>query len=213
MAHRFSRLRLCLPFWRRLFLLAPVLLAPALLSGCAFGGGGGLGITGDTRGSVGIMLTGHVQTWGIRAEPEKGKRHETAAVLMPAQVSGGYEFNPSAWVLRLDAPGIGVVSDSVDNSSFGLSSSLHLRALIRWEDGAEAATTALGPAIRLAWLPHLSTSQLPRLDSRPEWPDGWEFHSVGPAMDISVLTDDKGWFGSMFLGGQYQYLSYFYMGL
>lgn len=181
-------------------------------SGCAFGGGAGLGLTVDTRGSVGFLVTGQVQTWGIRVEPQETQRHQAAAVLMPFQVAAGYEVNPSAWMLQLDSPGIGFVADDVDNDLSGFSGSLHMRVRIRWQEDQETQT-AMGGSLRFAWLPHQSVSQLPRLESRPEWPDGFAFHSLGPAVDVSVLGDDKGVFGTFFAGAQYQYLSYFYLGL
>lgn len=188
------------------------ILGGLLAGGCAFGGGAGLGLTVDTRGSVGVLLTGQVQTWGIRMEPQETQRHQAAAVLMPFQLAAGYEMNPNAWMLQIDSPGIGFVADDVDNDLSGFSGSLHMRVRIRWPE-EEERQTAMGGSLRFAWLPHQSVSQLPRLESRPEWPDGFEFHSVGPAADVSVMSDDKGLFGTFFAGASYQYLSYFYLGL
>lgn len=196
-------------------LLPTALLAVALpmLAGCAFGGGAGLGLSVDTRGAVAILATAQVQTWGIRAEPNESPRHETAAVLMPMQVSAGYEFNPQAFVLAIDTPGVGLVANGVDDRQAGFAGSLHMRAQMRWVEGESDTRFAMGGSLHLAWLPAFSVSQLPRLEARPEWPDGWRFHSIGPAADISVLADDNGTFASFLVGAQYQYLEYFYLGL
>lgn len=181
-------------------------------SGCAFGGGAGLGLTVDTRGSVGVLLTAQLQTLGMRVEPQETQRHQAAIMLVPMQVAAGYELNPKAWMLQIDSPGIGFVADDVDNELSGFSGSMQMRVKIRWPEGSPTES-AMGGALRFAWLPHLSVSEHPRLDSRPEWPDGFAFHSLGPAVDVSVLGDDKGVFGTFFAGAQYQYLSYFYLGL
>jgi hypothetical protein len=60
---------------------------------------------------------------------------------------------------------------------------------------------------------HLSLEQLKRLESRPEWPDGWELHRIGPGVSAAVMHDDDGWFGQFTVSLLYEYLNYFYLGL
>ncbi len=185
-----------------------------LLAGCAFGGGAGIALSVDTRGAVAVLATTHVHTWGARVNAKTTPRYEGAFVLMPAQVAGGYQFNPNAGLLRVDMPGMGFTADDVDQEHHGFAGSLHPRADITWPQGGDGARLAMGLSANMAWLPHLKTTQLKRLGSRPEWPDGWEFHQLGPSVDIAAMADEDGEvYGSLSLGARYQHLTYFYLGL
>ena len=60
---------------------------------------------------------------------------------------------------------------------------------------------------------HLSSRIQPPPGSRPKWPPAWQIHSLGPALNGALMYDERGWYGSFFLGVSYSYITYFTIGL
>ena len=178
-----------------------------LTTGCALGAGGGLGVTMDTNGAVGVLVSAHVYPWGMRVEPKKTQGEETAFFLMPVEVSSGIMLNPAETVLRIDMPFMGFTTDSIDGAE-GFSGSLNPRFEVLWPLGEGEIRSAFGVAAHAAWLQHLSSTQLDRLAARPEWPNGWEIHQFGPAFDGALMYQDEGeFYGTFTLSGIYRYLT------
>lgn len=193
---------------------AKILLAAGLaliLAGCALGAGASAGLTVDTRGAVGVMVTANALPWGFRNANDDTQR-QGAGFLMPVSVGGGYEFNPSAAILRVDLPAAGFSMDEV-SEDWGIQGTLNPRAQFAWPTGDDPVREAWGVAGGFTWLQYLHKEKIPKLSSRPEWPQGWKIHSMGPTVNIAVMNDDKGWFGQLFLGASYSYLTYFMIGL
>lgn len=190
-----------------------IAVCPLLVTGCAFGYGGGLGLTADTRGGVGVLASAHVYPWGIRVEPKKTPGKEAAMFLMPCEVSSGAMIDPGAGLLRVDMPFMGFARDTIADGQ-GFAGRLNPRFEMLWPfDGADA-TSAYGAAAHFGWLQHLSSKKAPRLASRPEWPDGWETHQLGPVFDAAVMREIQGgWYGTFTISAVYRYLAYFSMGL
>lgn len=189
------------------------LLLMLLNTGCALGAGGGMGVTVNTKGSVGVLASAHIYPWGVRMEPKETQGEETAFFLMPVEVSSGIMFNPGQTVLRIDMPFMGFTTDSIEAGQ-GFSGSLNPRFELLWPWGEGELRSAFGVAAHVAWMQHLLSTQLERVASRPEWPDGWEIHQFGPAFDGALMYRDEGeFYGTFTLSGIYRYLTYFYMGL
>jgi len=198
------------PAWTALPLVWMLLLGQA----CALTAGAGVNLSVDTRGRIALMATVSVDPSAVRVEPKKTPENEQSVSFLPlaVAVSGGIELNPGASILRVEAPGIGYTWNHIQDDGQGVVGRISPRFDLRWPfDGK--FNLAVGGAIRGGWMSHLSLVQHDRLPSRPEWPDGWAIHQIGPQGEFAVMHDDKGWFAQFGAGFQYWYQDYFYIGL
>ena len=182
---------------------------------CALGLGAGVGVTVDTRGTWTVLLSLQANNLGVRVEPQKTPRTEQAAYLNPMEFSGGLRLNGDAGraaVLRMDLPGVAFSQDELDGG-WGYNAALFMRNEITWPLDGSKSSVATGAVVKGAYMHHLSLEQLKRLESRPEWPDGWAIHSIGPGASAALMHDDDGWYGQFTLSMLYEYLNYFYIGL
>jgi len=193
----------------RTIMIVGVLLMQA---GCALGVGGGVGVSVDTRGRWMVLATVSVDNLGIRVEPKKTPETEQAPYLMHLAVSGGAQIAPLAGVVRLDVSGGSVWSEDHLDAGWGYDATLAFRNEMIFPDEGKS-TYAVGGVVKGAWYHHLKKTQLERVSSRPEWPDGWELHRLGPGGEVAILHDDEGWYGQFTLQVLYEWLNYFYIGL
>ncbi len=182
-------------------------------SGCALGLGAGVNVTLDTRGIWTVMGTVTVNNLGVRIEPKETPREEQAIYLMGLEVSSGVALNPMAFVFRMDIPGMGWSMDDLDGG-WGANAFVSFRNEVTVPFGDGKTTSAMGASLRGTWMHHLSLEQLERVQGRPEWPDGWRIHRLGPGFSTAIMYDDQdGVYGQFTLGLAYEYLNYFYIGL
>ena len=199
--------------WARVMMArALVVAAGVVLGGCALGLGAGVGVSMDTRGTVYILASVEVAPMGMRVAQDRlvDREYETAAYLLPVQFQGGVALNPGAGVLIVDLPGVGFTYDRTQ-SPHGMALSLNVRSKFDWPFDGGKSSLGWGGVLRGSYLAHLSSKR--SAPHRDEWPEGWQFHGLGPSLDVAVMHDDGGWYGLFTLGARYQFLTYFMMGL
>ena len=192
-----------------------LILALLGISGCALGLGGGLGVSVDTRGSFTVLLSLHANNLGLRVEPDKTPRTEQATYLNPMELAGGVRFGgdrPTAGIMRLEIAGVAFSQDELDDG-WGGNLGLAFRTDFAWPLDGSKSSYGVGGVLKGAVLHHLDVTKLKRLESRPEWPDGWKLHRIGPGASVAVMHDDEGWYGQLTLMMLYEYLTYFTVGL
>lgn len=187
------------------------LCASLAVSGCAFGVGGGVGVSMDTRGTVSVLASVNIMPWGLRAK-DVDEKTEFAGHLIPVELSGGVTLNPGGWILRIDMPGIGFNWEKLESDQ-GFSTSLHLRAQITWPFCDGPVKDTWGGVLHAAYLKHFESSIAQPPASRPDWRDTHSLHGVGPGLSVAVLADDDGWLADFTLSAQYLYITYFTIGL
>ncbi len=184
-------------------------------AGCALGLGGGLGVSVDTRGACTVLLSLHANNLGIRVEPKETPRTEQAAYINPMEFAGGVRLGgdrPNAYILRMEPAGVAFSQDELDDG-WGGNLGLSVRMEVAWPTDGAKSSFGVGGVLKGAVFHHLDVEKLKRLESRPEWPDGWELHRIGPGASVAVMHDEEGWYGQFTLMMLYEYLTYFYMGL
>jgi hypothetical protein len=181
-------------------------------TGCAFAVGAGVGMSVDTRGTVSLLAMAHVKPMGFRVSQDRlvDREYEAAAHLLPFYIAGGIELNPGAWVLLVDIPGVGFTWNRT-GEPHGLAFSLNVRTRLTWPFSGGSAMD-WGGVLHSTYLANLKTKRFEPKASRPEWPEQWWFHGMGPALDIAVMKGE-GWYGHFTAAGRYQFISYFMMGL
>ena len=196
-------------------MLRPVLvyLIAIFAQGCAVGAGAGINLTVDTRGTVGIMATLSADPYAARVESKKTPKFEESVSILPfaVAVSGGIQLNPGAGVLRLDAPGIGYTWNKIHGGE-GAMGSVSGRFDLKWPFSGGYGW-AVGGVVKGGWMSHLKVKQHPRVAARPEWPDGWDIHQIGPLGEVAVMYDERGVFAQFGVGFKYHWVNYYYFGL
>ncbi len=194
-------------------MLRPLLVIALLTQGCALGAGAGLNLTVDTRGRVAIMATLSADPYAVRVEPKKSPDIEESISVLPLSlaVSGGVELNPGAGVLRIDGPGYCYTWTKIDGDE-GVMGTLTPRFDLKWPF-AGGFDYAIGGVLKGGWLKTMFIEKHDRVTGRPEWPDGWTLHQLGPVGEVAVMHDEDGVFAQFGVGVKFRYLNYFYMGL
>lgn len=165
-------------------------------SGCMAGVGAGVGLFGDSRGAIGVAIRGHATPLGHRLEDT------TAFPIVGIDMGAGFAFNDDDWDLQIGVP---IGAASFDDTAAGHGWRVAPRFVYQQSTkyGGGKASEAFGAGLDGAYLPHLSSAR----DVR-QHQDGVRIHRLGPALSVSFLRDQEGWFATFFLGAIYDFEAY-----
>lgn len=175
--------------------------ALVLVGGCVTGGGGTIGLYASTRGDVGVAFRGHANLLGFRVSDTPDTR-PAGLPLLGVELGAARSLREDRWHLQAGLP-IGAATWDDTESKHGIRVSPQFIADWSWKGDSSLTHEAYGGALTGACLRHLS------MDSESyDGPDAIRIHRLGPEISISLLRDDAGWYGTLFVGILYDYEAY-----
>ncbi len=178
-----------------------LLLISSLLMGCVTGGGGSVGLYSDTRGDVGIALSGHTNLLGFRVV-DTGDSLPMGFPVFGIEAGGGLSLTRDLWHMRAAIPVAAATIDDIDDS-YGLAVTPMVVVDSTWRYDGSILDTAWGGGLGAAWMPHLAVES-----EQYDGPDAFRIHRLGPAASVTLSSDSAGWFASFFLGLRYDFEAY-----